>query len=257
MTSSLPHRLRKLCAGITPEKALGGFAMALTPLLVLMFGAIPERSAMQLDNANWQGKAENFIHDTPAIKAPRTMTGTYAYAQAFVENGAKASVAQDLQTIAAFQTFSKPHFVTAADQAAKLDCLSQAIYYEARSEPHFGQLAVAQVVLNRVAHRAYPASVCGVVFEGAERRTGCQFTFTCDGSLAIVPRGRSWERSRQTATHALLGMSDITIGRATHYHTVAISPYWSSSLLRTANIGTHIFYRFPSRREKAKLIDPA
>jgi spore germination cell wall hydrolase CwlJ-like protein len=73
--------------------------------------------------------------------------------------------------------------------------------------------------------------------------------------MAIVPRQAGWTRSRKAAIHAMLGMSDITIGRATHYHTTAIQPYWSSTLLRTANIGTHVFYRFPSRREKALLLE--
>lgn len=282
MATLLPQNLRDFCAQITPrktwfgktlpkkvlpekvlperilpEKILGGLSLALVPLLALMLGAIPERSAIQAENTNWQILAENFIEDSPALKAPRTRAGAYTYALAYAKDGNKAALAQDLQTIAAFQTFSKPHFETAASQAATLHCLAQAIYYEARSESLAGQLAVAQVVLNRSAHRAYPATVCGVVFEGYERVTGCQFSFTCDGSMAIAPRGKSWVRSKQVAAHAMFEMSDITIGRATHYHTTAVNPVWSNTLLRTANIGAHIFYRFPSRREKALLIDPA
>ena len=73
---------------------------------------------------------------------------------------------------------------SAATAKRDLECLAEAVYYEARSEPQEGQRAVAQVVLNRVRHIAYPGTICGVVYQGSERRTGCQFTFTCDGSLA-------------------------------------------------------------------------
>ncbi|MFN5901342.1 MAG: cell wall hydrolase, partial [Novosphingobium sp.] len=70
------------------------------------------------------------------------------------------------------------------DRSRALQCLAAAVYYEARSESDVGQRAVAQVVLNRVAHPSYPNTVCGVVYQGSERTTGCQFSFTCDGSLA-------------------------------------------------------------------------
>ncbi|MDZ7587989.1 MAG: cell wall hydrolase [Parasphingorhabdus sp.] len=86
-----------------------------------------------------------------------------------------------------------------------LQCLTQAVYYEAASEPDAGQRAVAQVVLNRVRHPAYPRTVCGVVYQGSERRTGCQFTFTCDGSLRRTPSAFFWERARRVAADALAG----------------------------------------------------
>ena len=85
---------------------------------------------------------------------------------------------------------------SAADQLRSLDCLTAAIYYEAAREPLNGQRAVAQVVLNRVRHPAYPKTVCGVVFEGARRSTGCQFSFSCDGSLRRAPMADYWERAR-------------------------------------------------------------
>jgi spore germination cell wall hydrolase CwlJ-like protein len=133
---------------------------------------------------------------------------------------------------------------TAADQARSLDCLTAAIYYEAAREPLDGQRAVAQVVLNRVRHPAYPASVCGVVFEGARRTTGCQFSFTCDGSLRRGPMADYWQRARAVAQAALGGYVYAPVGWATHYHANYVMPYWAPTLVKSANIGLHIFYRW-------------
>ncbi len=131
-----------------------------------------------------------------------------------------------------------------ADRSRSLDCLTAAIYYEARSETDDGQRAVAQVVLNRVRHPAFPASVCGVVYQGSYRRTGCQFTFTCDGSLRRRPIAHIWDRARRIAEAALAGEVYAPVGNATHYHTTAILPYWAGSLTRSAVVGAHIFYRW-------------
>lgn len=130
-------------------------------------------------------------------------------------------------------------------------CLSQAIYYEARGETQRGQVAVAEVVMNRVRSPYYPNSICGVVYQGSHRANGCQFTFTCDGSLNHRPRGRAWDRAQRVATAAMLGyMRPITQG-ATHYHTHAVNPIWNSGLVQTTNVGSHVFYRFPNRSERA------
>ncbi len=133
---------------------------------------------------------------------------------------------------------------TALDQLRSQDCLAQAIYYEARSEDEAGQRAVAQVVLNRLRHPAYPRSVCGVVYQGSERRTGCQFTFTCDGSLARSPSGPGWSRARRIAAESLAGKVYGPVGLATHYHTNQVLPYWAPKLLKSAVVGAHIFYRW-------------
>jgi hypothetical protein len=132
-------------------------------------------------------------------------------------------------------------------RARALRCLTEAIYYEARSETEDGQRAVAQVVLNRVRHPSYPASVCGVVYQGSHRRTGCQFSFTCDGSMARgVSEGAAWERAQRVAQAALGGYVHRPAGLALNYHTTAIRPYWAPSLVRHAVIGAHIFYRHPA-----------
>jgi spore germination cell wall hydrolase CwlJ-like protein len=133
---------------------------------------------------------------------------------------------------------------SASDKARSLDCLTAAIYYEARSEPVDGQRAVAQVVLNRVRHPAFPSTVCGVVFQGHERRTGCQFSFTCDGSMNRPRQQSAWDRSRQIAAEALSGSVYAPVGNATHYHTTAVLPYWAAYLRKSAIVGSHIFYRW-------------
>jgi hypothetical protein len=133
---------------------------------------------------------------------------------------------------------------SATDRARAQQCLTLAIYYEAASEPDAGQRAVAQVVLNRVAHPAYPDTVCGVVFQGSERSTGCQFSFTCDGSMARRPARMWWDRAAAVARAALAGVVYAPVGLATHYHTVQIHPYWADSLDHVGTIGAHRFYRW-------------
>ena len=130
-------------------------------------------------------------------------------------------------------------------RARALECLTSAIYYEAAQEPTDGQRAVAQVVLNRVRHPAFPNSVCGVVYEGSTRVTGCQFTFTCDGSMAYRPIQSLWQRARLVAEAALKGYVHAPVGYATHYHANYVVPYWASSLTKTLVEGAHIFYRWP------------
>lgn len=124
------------------------------------------------------------------------------------------------------------------------DCLTSAIYYEAGYESNQGKRAVAQVVLNRVRHPAYPKTICGVVYQGSERKTGCQFTFTCDGSLARRPIQFGWEQARQIALRAISGAVEPSVGMATHYHANYVMPYWAPTLDKVSQIGTHIFYRW-------------
>ena len=131
-----------------------------------------------------------------------------------------------------------------ATRARALECLTSAVYYEAANEPTDGQRAVAQVVLNRVRHPAFPSTVCGVVYQGSTRATGCQFTFTCDGSLRRQPMAAKWSRARQVAEAALNGSVFAPAGLATHYHANYVVPYWASSLAKNAVIGAHLFYRW-------------
>ena len=122
-----------------------------------------------------------------------------------------------------------------------LDCLAAVAWYEA-GDNNVMQKSVVQVVLNRARHPAFPASVCGTVFEGSERVTGCQFTFACDGSLRRTPSPTAWARARAVANAALSGTVDPSVGNATHYHADYVVPYWASSLNKMSQVGAHIFY---------------
>jgi hypothetical protein len=125
-----------------------------------------------------------------------------------------------------------------------LECLASAVYYEAGSQDDDGERAVAQVVLNRVRHPAFPATVCGVVYEGSTRPTGCQFTFTCDGSLYRQPDLAGWRRAYNIAQQALGGAVYTPVGYATHYHANYVVPVWAQTLSKNAVVGAHIFYRW-------------
>lgn len=133
------------------------------------------------------------------------------------------------------------------EREKEVNCLADAIYYEAGNEDQQGQRAVAQVVLNRVRHPAFPNSICAVVFQGSERATGCQFTFTCDGSLARRRWPAAWARAKRTAEAALAGNIEPAVGTATHYHTRWVVPYWALKLDKITVVGAHIFYRWPGR----------
>ncbi|MBS0479499.1 MAG: cell wall hydrolase [Proteobacteria bacterium] len=146
-------------------------------------------------------------------------------------------------------SFARPFFLPAtiaaqpnAGMNAALDCLTKAIYYEAASESDTGKRAVAQVVLNRVRSPIFPHTICGVVFQGSEQRTGCQFSFTCDGSLARPPSIAGWASARRIALAALSGSIERAVGLSTHYHANYVVPYWAGSLDKVATIGAHIFY---------------
>jgi spore germination cell wall hydrolase CwlJ-like protein len=126
-------------------------------------------------------------------------------------------------------------------------CLVTALYFEARSEPLDGQIAVGQVIMNRVKSPDYPDTICGVVYQGSHRRTGCQFSFTCDGK-PDKPRSRKmWERSKRIADQVLEGKVWLrSIGNATHYHADYVSPKWRWKMSRLSKIGRHIFYKSPN-----------
>lgn len=137
----------------------------------------------------------------------------------------------------------------AGDRQRAIGCLASAIAYEAGYEPTEGQQAVAEVILNRVRHAGYPKSICGVVFSGSHRRTGCQFSFTCDGSLKRRLSDAVLANTQMIAAAALDGLNPSRVPGATHYHADYVSPYWAPSLIRIAKIGAHIFYRGAGARD--------
>lgn len=198
--------------------------------------AVQEETAIQpmpfeRAGASFPGSAFYYLQLEPAV--PRIGEGIHSDAED------ARTRADDLPVARAMRVDHSGVDRTRAEQ-----CLTAAIYYEAASEPDSGQRAVAQVVLNRVAHPAYPNTVCGVVYQGSERSTGCQFSFTCDGSLARRPAPLFWDRARAVARAALAGYVYAPAGLATHYHTVQVHPYWSSSLDYLGTIGAHRFYAF-------------
>jgi hypothetical protein len=130
------------------------------------------------------------------------------------------------------------------DHDRALQCLTQAVYYEAAREPESGQRAVAQVVLNRVRHPAFAKTVCGVVYQRFDSAV-CQFSFVCDGSLARQPMAALWNRAKRIAADALAGRVEKDVGTATHYHADYVFPRWAPHLAKLAQIGAHIFYRWP------------
>ncbi len=130
------------------------------------------------------------------------------------------------------------------DHRRALLCLTQAVYYEAGFEPLEGRRAVAQVVLNRLRHPAFPKSVCGVVYQGSKSPV-CQFSFVCDGSLYRAPAAGAWREAREIAAAALAGYVEPTVGSATHYHADYVAPRWAPLLAKVSQIGAHIFYRWP------------
>jgi spore germination cell wall hydrolase CwlJ-like protein len=133
----------------------------------------------------------------------------------------------------------------AGDHARDTQCLAQAVYYEARGESPSGQAAVAQVVLNRVRHPAFPKTICGVVFQHVG--DDCQFSFACNGAMREPLDRASWRRATLVADRALSGAVMAEVGAATHFQAARSTSGWAGSLAKVAQIGEHIFYRFTGR----------
>jgi hypothetical protein len=128
-------------------------------------------------------------------------------------------------------------------QVAEHQCLARAIYFEARSESEIGRLAVARVILNRVQSPFYPDSICKVVYQNAERRNACQFSFACDGQSDRPRQGKAWQKAKVLASKAIAGEGEVqAFATATHFHADYVTPEWSGAMTRLVKIGRHIFY---------------
>lgn len=160
-----------------------------------------------------------------------------------------AAFDRDKAAISSLVTLEVPKRTDAEEMLRQKQCLATAIYYEARSETTAGQLGVAEVIVNRVNDHRYPNSICDVVYQGATRTTGCQFTFTCDGAMNKAPRGVKWDKAQTIAAHVMMDLNERKTGGATHYHATYVNPVWNSGLIKTSQIGLHIFYRFPRGSE--------
>jgi spore germination cell wall hydrolase CwlJ-like protein len=134
--------------------------------------------------------------------------------------------------------------LTGANRAKQERCLANAIYFESRGEPERGQMAVAQVVMNRVFSPYYPLTVCGVVYQNAHKHNACQFTFACDNVRDVVTEPEAWERAKRIARDMLDGKIWLPeIGKATHYHATYVSPWWKRTMNKYKTLGIHVFYR--------------
>lgn len=204
--------------------------------------AIPRGDSLgDLGYEHFPGSAYYFVQEDNAVSTPGA-TGYFPLPKELLGLGDLVPMPGGPGAAAAPALFRS---ATATDSLRASVCLATAIYYEAASESDDGQRAVAQVVLNRVRHPAFPNSVCGVVYQGSERATGCQFSFTCDGALSRAPSRAGWARASRIAHEALAGAVYAPVGLATHYHTLAVSPFWAPSLTKAAIVGAHIFYRWP------------
>lgn len=124
-------------------------------------------------------------------------------------------------------------------------CLATAIYFESRGEKYRGQVAVGQVVMNRVKHRLYPSTICGVVFQNQHRRNACQFSFACDGIPERVTEQKSWKQAQEIAKGIIDGSLYLSeVGYATHYHATYVRPHWAPRMKKVTKIGLHVFYQF-------------
>jgi hypothetical protein len=158
---------------------------------------------------------------------PGNMPGALAYARA----------------VAPPTIFDTPISMSVSDW--QFSCLAEAVYFEARSEPYRGQVAVAQVVLNRVKSGLYPNTICAVVYQNQNRRNACQFSFACDGIPEKVTEPDAWKTAKEVAEKVLRGEVYLTeIANATHYHAAYVRPDWARKMKKVSRIGLHLFYRF-------------
>lgn len=122
-------------------------------------------------------------------------------------------------------------------------CLSEALYFEARGETVKGQFAVAEIIHNRVKSSRFPGSLCAVIKQGTGRKYQCQFTYTCDGAKDTIAEEKAFERVSKVARASIDGAAAVLTHGATHYHTKFVHPSWARVYKETARIGVHIFYR--------------
>ncbi|UUL81320.1 cell wall hydrolase [Sphingomonas qomolangmaensis] len=234
------RRMRKAIAAGTLVLALAGFTAhaAIASIEQIEAAALPPAPGLEDDaGEHFPGAALLTALDDDAAPAAGT-TGTIALPDRPVPANATTTAGATIPAAPPFRLRG-----SGADQSRALQCLTTAIYYEAASEPDAGQRAVAQVVLNRVRHPVFPSTVCGVVFQGSDKRV-CQFSFACDGAMARVPARVAWDRAQRVAASALNGSVFAPVGMATHYHTYAVTPSWNRSLVMTGVEGAHFFHRW-------------
>lgn len=224
-----------ICAGVSAHAAI----RAIVNQQAKAAAAVPKPTGYEAED-HFPGAAWLYVADESAAPSAGA-TGTTKLPDLPVPPEA-VSLATDA-SIRPAKPFSMAN-ASPTDRGRALQCLTSAIYYEAATEPDDGQQAVAQVILNRIRHPAFPATVCGVIYQGSERTSGCQFSYACDGSMARTPSRTYWLRAMKVAAAALNGHVFAPVGLATHYHTYAVTPSWNRSLVMTAALGAHFFHRW-------------
>ena len=168
--------------------------------------------------------------------APKTSLPRLSMAEARASNAAVPIVVRRRGRAEPFRFTGGP-----ASREQVTECLATAALYEAGDDAR-GRRAVMQVVLNRVRSPGFPGTVCGVVYEGSRRPTGCQFSFVCDGSFDRRPIHQGWSQARRDARLALRGRIFAAVGTATNYHADWMVPYWRDGMTKVARVGDHLFY---------------
>ena len=232
-----------------------GLALAVTFGTVIGLPKLAGASTALKDQARWQARAGNLQNVGAEYHSTSNLAKTLS--QNYLDTSVTNPYMLDYQATANIGSNSAVMIARSKVQAREENCLAEAVYYEARSETTDGQKAVAEVVLNRVGHRAFPNTICEVVYQGAERTTGCQFSFACDGSNAKLPYGKYWDKAQEIAANMMMGASAPITNRATHYHTTGVSPKWAPTLRKLRQFDTHVFYRFMPRKRRLRPVSVA
>lgn len=232
-----------------------GLALSVTTAAIIGLPKLAEASAVVKDQTRWENRAAAF--QTAGDSATSTSKLAETHAALHLDTSISNPWMRDLSATNSINGNGRYMIATAKEAGRHEQCLAEAVYYEARSERLPGQKAVAEVILNRVNSKHFPNTICGVVYQGAERTTGCQFSFTCDGSTARIPKGKAWKRAQQVAEHMIVGASAPMTWRSTHYHTTNVNPAWSKTLRQTRQYDTHVFYRFRPRAFQLRPVSAA
>ena len=198
-----------------------------------------------IDRAQLASLNDGTLPPLPKVGMPGAVAPEKEFLAVSAQTAQEINALRPFATTKILQAAPYSHALVKADEERAVSCLATAALYEAGGNLS-DQSAVVQVILNRVRHPAFPKSICGVVFQGSERRTGCQFSFTCDGSMQRWrPNAGSWSTATGLARAMIHGHVDERVGLSTHYHTNWVVPYWSDSLDKIASVRTHLFFRWP------------
>jgi spore germination cell wall hydrolase CwlJ-like protein len=229
--------------------AVSGVALGLAVGAAFLGGRVAADATHHAQSARLSAAVRRGLSDA-ALQHGATSVAPNAGAAAIRAAPAQPVPARSALLHAAVLQASTPFRLAGPVEASRdLDCLTAAVYYEARGETAAGQAAVAQVVLNRVRHPAFPKTVCGVVYQGAAGGQ-CQFSFACDGAMRRGKEPAAWDRARDVASRALSGYVMQGVGRATHFHVASLGGLWGAGMVRVAQVGQHIFYSFGGHRSQ-------